>query len=306
MICAPLLIEKQDPAASPCPERQPRSPEQSRTTGQSFTRQLSRLLCGGPGQKAPRSRRDTASAPAADVKGQTPSGSETPGSAYRRDRQLSDLQRMARLPSHTRRRRPRISSEYYSSSDAYTPLYPSPIGFFYTPRFLSGPGGQRVHSRSDTPFSTTAEGDPSWRRRTGHFRTEEEGDEDDASSAAEQHAGLWPPHHRRSDAGGSRSHRTEKRSSRSRLTEMSTVDDEVSVEDRDGSRASTRVGVSISAGDWDSCSPETSTESRHGRVGGGGRRWVERRILRRNSTGTVQVMDMGSIGSGASGERSGS
>ena len=79
----------------------------------------------------------------------TAQGLRTPVSTPR-ERQISELQRMPPLPNRSqRRRRARISSEYYSSSDAYTPLYPSPIESVYTPAYPTE--GSRGRSRSEGP-----------------------------------------------------------------------------------------------------------------------------------------------------------
>ncbi|SPO07587.1 uncharacterized protein DNG_10282 [Cephalotrichum gorgonifer] len=197
--------------------------------------------------------------------------SSTPGKRG----QLRELRVMRLLPDRPgRRRRARISSEYCSSSGVYTPLYPSPIEYFYTPTSSSMVGlrGARGRSKSDVLHFEAARGDLSGG-----------GGEGELSDGGGRAQG---PHHGGYAAGGGggtgrRRRRRRRRRSVSKLTEVFPMDDddtgpESRIEDRGGSEgATTPVGR------------EESTS---------GGTMIGRRILRRNSTGTMRVMDMESWG----------
>lgn len=263
-------------------------PTQPRPVSSSFRRQVARLLCSEPDEPPPRSRRNTASAPAdANSRPETPAPSP-------RERQLSELRMIPILANHSeRRRRARISSEYCSSSDAYTPLYPSPIEPANVPYY---PTSER-RSRSEILYSG-ARGALLQHGHAGFFVT---GDEDPfmprghIDTADGSHYRDWLMADVR-EASGGRQRRRRKRQSRVRLTEISPTEQGIDAADTDETPAPALIDQ------VGSCSQETVTADEPGKeLQEGGRR-----ILRRNSTGTVQVMDMGSLRSGVSGERSGS
>lgn len=192
---------------------------------------------------------------------------------------------MPPLPNRSqRRRRARISSEYYSSSDAYTPLYPSPIESVYTPAYPTE--GSRGRSRSEGPRPGAR--DASW-LAVDEGRFENGRDPDVARGSG--YVGVQTGRPRR---------RRRKRHSRSRLTEMSPMDAHaVEGSEPRGS------GYEPAPERASSCSQETLIVERVDLAGTGS--WKERRVLRRNSTGTVQIMEVGSSRSGQSASgRSGS
>lgn len=243
----------------------------------SFSRQVARFLCSDrDGETQFRAKgRETASAPAPDIPG-PPTLRSTP-----RERQISELQKMPPLPNRTqRRRRARISSEYYSSSDAYTPLYPSPIESVHAPVYPAE-GSRRSRSEGLRPGA----GDPSW--FVGEDRSE--AGRDTAGSQGIEYV-----------VQASRTRRRRNRYSRSRFREISPPDTYTA--DTGEPR---RSGCQPPPERTSSCSQETLIVERVDLAGTGSRK--ERRVLRRNSTGTVQIMEVGSSRSGQSASvRSGS
>lgn len=245
--------------------------EQGRTAG-SFSRHVARFLCidrdgeTGFGTKG----RDAASAP--------------PVSTTPRDGQISDLQKMLPLPNRAqRRRRARISSEYYSSSDAYTPLYPSPMESVHTP----------VHSVEASRGRSRSEGVHPGARDANWLAEEEDRLEDGPAPDVPQGSGYV-------GAETGRARRRRRRYS-SRITEISPPD----IHAADAGEPRGSADEPPPTGRASSCSQETLVVERVDLAGTGSRK--ERRVLRRNSTGTVQIMEVWSSRSGQSASgRSGS
>lgn len=221
--------------------------------------------------------------PAAD------SSAGAPASTTPRDEQISQLHKMPPLPNRVqRRRRARISSEYYSSSDAYTPLYPSPIESVHTP--VSRAEGGRGRSRSEGVRPGARDAD--W--LAGEEKRLDDGPGRDVSRGG-GYVGA--------EAGRARRRR---RRYSSRLTEISPLDTHAA--DAGEPRRSgdePPPGGRARSGRGSSCSQETLVVERVDLAGTGSGK--ERRVLRRNSTGTVQIMEVWSSRSGQSASgRSGS
>lgn len=225
------------------PEHPLTTSSQPRFASSSFKRQVGRFLCIKHDGQPRRLRRNTASAPT-----DPNSRPETPGSTPREQR-ISELRKMP-IARSERRRRARISSEYYSSSGTYTPLYPSPIGIFHVPCYPTTEGSKR-RSKSEVPYGALS-GQP-WHAYEACPIPED----DEPRVTGRLHDSDW-----RAASGQPR--RRRKRQSRTRVTEACPA------------------GGTDPADLNEPHAPPTSNEAHRG----------PRRILRRNSTGTVQVMDM--------------
>ena len=131
------------------PEHPPTDFSRPTFASSSFRRQVGRFLCIESDDPPPRLRRNTASAPP-----DPNSRPETPGSTPREQR-ISELRKLP-IPRSDRRRRARISSEYYSSSGTYTPLYPSPIETFHMPCYPTTQSSKR-RSKSEVPYGALSD-----------------------------------------------------------------------------------------------------------------------------------------------------